>query len=172
MAVVHRARQLPGNRPGRRWRSAPARRAGLHERRASRKQTEGADLQAGTTIDQIIAAEICRDTKLPSLEMSVDRIDVVGACDHGYACAYMNCMSWRTPTTPLPSETNPRFMFERMFGVGSTAGRAAAPCRGRSQHPRRDDARKLPNFAAGSARAIAPSSASTSMPSAMSSSEL
>ena len=85
------------------------------------KQTEGADVQAGTTIDQMIAAQICRDTKLPSLEVSVDRNDVVGACDHGYACAYMNSMSWKTPTTPLPSETNPRFVFERMFGVGATA---------------------------------------------------
>ena len=85
------------------------------------KQTEGADVQAGTTIDQIIAQKICRDTKLPSLEVSVDRNDVVGACDHGYACAYMNSMSWRTPTDPLPSETNPRFVFERMFGIGATA---------------------------------------------------
>ncbi|CAN5881513.1 DUF1552 domain-containing protein [soil metagenome] len=85
------------------------------------KQTEGADVQAGTTIDQMIADKICRDTKLPSLEVSVDRNDVVGACDHGYACAYMNSMSWKTPTTPLPSETNPRFVFERMFGIGATA---------------------------------------------------
>ncbi|RPI53648.1 MAG: DUF1552 domain-containing protein [Acidobacteria bacterium] len=85
------------------------------------KQTEGADVEAGITIDQLIAEKICRDTKLPSLEVSVDRNDVVGACDHGYACAYMNSMSWRTPTSPLPSETNPRFVFERMFGVGSTA---------------------------------------------------
>ena len=85
------------------------------------KQTEGADVQAGTTIDQMIAARICLDTKLPSLEVSVDRNDVVGACDHGYACAYMNSMSWKTPTTPLPSETNPRFVFERMFGIGATA---------------------------------------------------
>ncbi len=85
------------------------------------KQTEGADVEAGTTIDQIIAQQICRDSKLPSLEVSVDRNDVVGACDHGYACAYMNSMSWSSPTTPLPSETNPRFVFERMCGVGATA---------------------------------------------------
>jgi Protein of unknown function (DUF1552) len=85
------------------------------------KQTEGADVRAGTTVDQVIAQKICRDTKLPSLEVSIDRNDVVGACDHGYACAYMNSMSWRSPTDPLPSETNPRFVFERMFGIGSTA---------------------------------------------------
>jgi Protein of unknown function (DUF1552) len=104
-----------GDVGGQHPRAAPAFMSGIHP-----KATEGADLQAGTTIDQIIAAKICQDTKLPSLETTVDRIDVVGACDHGYACAYMNCMSWRTPTTPLPSETNPRFVFERMFGVGST----------------------------------------------------
>jgi hypothetical protein len=104
-----------GDVGGQHPRSAPGFMSGFHA-----KATEGADLQAGTTIDQMIAAKICTDTRLPSLEVTVDRIDVVGACDHGYACAYMNCMSWRTPTTPLPPETNPRFVFERMFGVGST----------------------------------------------------
>jgi hypothetical protein len=85
------------------------------------KQTEGADIRNGTSFDQIIAEHICRDTKLPSLEVSVDRNDVVGACDHGYACAYMNSLSWKTPTMPLPAETNPRFVFERLFGSGDTA---------------------------------------------------
>ena len=65
------------------------------------KQTEGADVKAGTTIDQIIADHICRDTKLSSLELSVDRNDVVGACDHGYACTYMNSMSWKSPDDAL-----------------------------------------------------------------------
>jgi hypothetical protein len=85
------------------------------------KQTEGADVRAGTTIDQIIAERICRDSRLSSLELAVDRNDVVGACDHGYACSYLNSMSWKTPTMPLPAETNPRFVFERMFGSGDTA---------------------------------------------------
>jgi len=84
------------------------------------KQTEGADVRAGKTIDQYIADKICADTKLSSLEVSVDRNDVVGACDHGYACAYMNSLAWKSPTTPLPTETNPRFVFERMFGIGAT----------------------------------------------------
>ena len=78
-------------------------------------------MQAGTTIDQMIAERITRDSKLSSLELAVDRNDVVGACDHGYACAYMNSLSWKTPTTPLPAETNPRFVFERLFGGGDTA---------------------------------------------------
>ena len=90
------------------------------------KQTEGSDVRAGTTVDQFIAEKICRDTKLPSLEVSVDRNDVVGACDHGYACAYMNSLAWKSPATPLPMETNPRFVFERMFGVGATASERLA----------------------------------------------
>jgi hypothetical protein len=85
------------------------------------KQTEGADVRAGITVDQLIAGKICSDTKLPSLEVTVDRNDVVGACDLGYACAYLNSMSWKTATTPLPAESNPRFIFERMFGIGATA---------------------------------------------------
>ena len=128
MAVFTNLDNFPGTDQGdvggQHPRAAPAFMSGTHA-----KATEGADLQAGTTIDQMIAAKICTDTKLPSLELTVDRIDVVGACDHGYACAYMNCMSWRTPTTPLPSETNPRFVFERMFGVGSTAEERSARAR-------------------------------------------
>ena len=128
MAVFTNLDNFPGTDQGdvggQHPRAAPAFMSGTHA-----KATEGADLQAGTTIDQMIAAKICTDTKLPSLELTVDRIDVVGACDHGYACAYMNCMSWRTPTMPLPSETNPRFVFERMFGVGSTAEERLARAR-------------------------------------------
>ncbi len=104
-----------GDTGGQHPRAAPAFMSSVHP-----KQTEGADVAAGTTVDQMIAARICRDSKLPSLELSVDRNDVVGACDHGYACAYMNSISWKTPTMPLPAETNPRFVFERMFGSGDT----------------------------------------------------
>ena len=110
-----------GDSGGQHPRAAPAFMSCVHP-----KQTEGADVQAGTTFDQLIAARISRDVKLSSLEVAVDRNDVVGACDHGYACAYMNSMSWKTPTMPLPAETNPRFVFERLFGSGDSAeGRAA-----------------------------------------------
>jgi len=105
-----------GDSGGQHPRAAPAFMSCVHP-----KQTEGADVMAGTTIDQMIARQICRDSKLSSLEVAIDRNDVVGACDHGYACAYMNSMSWKTPTMPLPSETNPRFVFERLFGSGDTA---------------------------------------------------
>jgi hypothetical protein len=104
-----------GDSGGQHPRAAPAFMSCVHP-----KQTEGADVQAGTTIDQLIAQHISRDAKLSSLEVAVDRNDVVGACDHGYACAYMNSMSWKSPTMPLPAETNPRFVFERLFGSGDT----------------------------------------------------
>src|SRR3984893_5637159 len=88
---------------------------------AHAKQTEGADVRAGTSMDQIAARELCKDLKLSSLELGLERNDVVGACDHDYACAYMDSLSWKTPTMPLPTETNPRFVFERLFGSGDTA---------------------------------------------------
>jgi hypothetical protein len=81
------------------------------------KRTEGADVQAGKTIDQIAADVLCRDTPLRSLELSAeDFSNSVGTCDIGYACSYVNTLSWRTPTTPLPMQTNPRVVFERLFG--------------------------------------------------------
>src|SRR6266536_1927887 len=116
-----------GDSGGQHPRAAPAFMSCVHP-----KQTEGADVQAGTTMDQMIAQQISRDVKLSSLELAVDRNDVVGACDHGYACAYMNSMSWKTPTTPLPAETNPRFVFERLFGTGDSAEERAV----RSQEDR------------------------------------
>ena len=79
----------------------------------------------GTSLDQIIAGKIGGDTVFPSLEIGTeDFTGYVGACDVGYSCAYMNTISWKTPTTPMPMETNPRVVFERMFGrPGSTEER-------------------------------------------------
>ncbi|HEY1304770.1 MAG TPA: DUF1552 domain-containing protein, partial [Vicinamibacterales bacterium] len=86
------------------------------------KRTDGADIQAGTTIDQLAAAQIGQDTLLPSLELAVeDYSGLVGSCDVGFSCTYMNTISWRTPTTPMPMEINPRVVFDRMFGDGATA---------------------------------------------------
>ncbi len=84
------------------------------------KRTEGADVRLGVTADQIAAAELGQDTQLASLELALETIDLVGNCDSGYSCAYMNTLSWRTPTTPLPVETDPRKVFRRMFGAGGT----------------------------------------------------
>ncbi len=86
------------------------------------KRTDGADILAGTTIDQIAAEKIGQDTLLPSLELAIeDYSGLVGSCDVGFSCTYMNTISWRTPTTPMPMEINPRVVFDRMFGDGSTA---------------------------------------------------
>lgn len=85
------------------------------------KPTDGADYELGITVDQIAANAIGRGTRLPSLELATDFNYVVGNCDNGYACVYMNTLAWLTPTTPLPTEANPRVVFERMFGDGGTA---------------------------------------------------
>jgi hypothetical protein len=85
------------------------------------KRTDGPDFRAGTSIDQIVAAEIGRDTIFPSLEVATeDFTGLQGTCDPGYSCAYMNTLSWRSPTSPLPMEINPRVVFERLFGQGGT----------------------------------------------------
>jgi hypothetical protein len=85
------------------------------------KRTDGADIRAGTTIDQIAAQKIGQQTLLPSLELAIeDYSGLVGSCDVGFSCTYMNTISWRTPTTPMPMEINPRVVFDRMFGDGST----------------------------------------------------
>ena len=84
------------------------------------KRTDGADILAGTTIDQIAASKIGQDTLLPSLELAIeDYSGLVGSCDVGFSCTYMNTISWRTPTSPMPMEINPRVVFDRMFGDGA-----------------------------------------------------
>jgi len=89
------------------------------------KRTEAEDFLAGTSLDQMIAKQIGGDTVYPSIELGTeDFTGYVGACDVGYSCAYMNTLSWKSPTQPLPIETNPRVVFERMFGrPGSTEER-------------------------------------------------
>ena len=90
------------------------------------KATDGPDYELGTTADQIAAAHIGRTTSLPSLELATDFNYTVGNCDNGYACVYMNTLAWSSPTTPLPTEANPRVVFERMFGDGGTAAERQA----------------------------------------------
>jgi hypothetical protein len=91
------------------------------------KPTQGVDAYAGVTADQIAARELGQDTLLPSLELATeDHSGLIGACDRDYGCIYMNTLSWRTPTTPLPMEINPRRVFERMFGQGGSPQQRAA----------------------------------------------
>jgi hypothetical protein len=93
------------------------------------KFTDGSDYEMGITVDQIAAKRIGATTSLPSLELATDFNYVVGNCDNGYACVYMNTLSWSTPTTPLPTEADPRVVFERMFGDGGTAAERKAELR-------------------------------------------
>jgi len=81
------------------------------------KKTSGADIHAGVSADQIIAMQHGSATKFASIELGCEDSRTVGACDSGYSCAYQNSVSWRTPTSPMPPETNPRIVFERMFGT-------------------------------------------------------
>jgi hypothetical protein len=91
------------------------------------KHTESSDYHLGTTVDQVAAKQMGRDRQLPSLELSMDLNPLAGVCNNGYACVYQNCLSWSSPTTPLPSEAHPRIVFERLFGEGESAdGRRAA----------------------------------------------
>ena len=82
------------------------------------KRTEGADVRGGKTIDQVAAEVLGRDTQLRSLELAAEDFTAVGGCDIGYSCSYVNTLSWRTATNPLPMQTDPRVVFERLFGEG------------------------------------------------------
>ncbi len=106
---------LTGEGPGEHARAAATFLTGVHP-----KKTEGADLRAGTSIDQIVAREFRKHTQLASLEVALDSTDVVGTCDTGYSCAYSNTLCWSSPTTPVPMENKPRAVFERLFGDSDT----------------------------------------------------
>ena len=108
--------------------SAPGEEVGVHERPCGAyltgvhpKWTDGDDVRNGVSLDQIIANKFRTETQLASLELSLDAAGIVGACEKGWSCAYINTLSWQSPTTPLPMEHNPRRVFERLFGdLGST----------------------------------------------------
>ncbi len=84
------------------------------------KKTEGADIHAGISADQIAAKALANETQFGSLEIGLEENYLAGGCDSGYSCAYTNTISWRGPTTPNPSEISPRAVFERLFGDGET----------------------------------------------------
>jgi hypothetical protein len=83
------------------------------------KKTAGADIHAGISIDQAIAGKVGHLTRFPSLELTCDAVRKSGNCDSGYSCAYQYNLSWRSPTTPVAPEPNPRLLFERLFGSGN-----------------------------------------------------
>ena len=107
----HQANEL-GDGPGDHARAGATFLTGVHC-----KKTSGADIRAGISADQIVAFKTVGETRFPSLELGCEDSRLVGACDSGYSCAYQNSIAWRTPTSPLPPETNPRGVFERLFGA-------------------------------------------------------
>jgi Protein of unknown function (DUF1552) len=99
--------------------------AGVHARASTRfmthvipKRAQGSEISAGMSTDQIAAAEFGKHTQLASLELAIEGRDFAGSCDAGYSCAYTNTISWRSASTPLPMENDPRALFERLFGEG------------------------------------------------------
>jgi hypothetical protein len=83
------------------------------------RKTAGADIRAGISVDQVAAAKIGKLTRFPSLELSCDRGRLAGECDSGYSCAYQFNIAWKSPTTPMAPEIDPRHVFERFFSAGS-----------------------------------------------------
>ena len=89
------------------------------------KLTSGADVFASVSMDQLAAQELGKETQLASLELGIESNAMVGSCDGGASCAYTNTIAWRTPTTPLPIENDPRAVFERLFGTSGSTDAAA-----------------------------------------------
>jgi hypothetical protein len=109
--VANGARALAGEGAGEHARASATFLSGVHP-----KKTEGTDLRAGITVDQLVAKELGTQSQLASLEVAMDSTEVVGTCDTGYSCAYSNTLCWRSETTPIPMENQPRAVFERLFG--------------------------------------------------------
>lgn len=100
-----------GDGPGDHARSASAFLTGAHP-----VKTGGVDIRVGQSVDQVAAEKVGRKTRLPSIELGTEGGRNAGQCDSGYSCAYSNNISWKTATTPMAKEINPRLVFERMFG--------------------------------------------------------
>ncbi len=112
------------------------------------KKTAGSDIYAGISLDQIAAQHIGKSTRFASLELSTDPHRKSGGCDSGYSCAYESNLAWRTATSPLSPESNPRLVFERLFGSG-THGQ-----RGDSLVQRRVQQRSILDFVMEDAKAV------------------
>ncbi|MGA0039499.1 MAG: DUF1552 domain-containing protein [Pirellulales bacterium] len=112
------------------------------------RKTAGADIKAGVSVDQVAASVIGTATRFPSLELSCDASRKSGNCDSGYSCAYSFNMSWRSENQPATAETNPRLVFERLFGAGSGHERAA------SLAARQQEQKSILDFVLGEARGL------------------
>lgn len=110
--LAHGNANALGDGPGDHARAAACYLTGVHPRK-----TAGGDIHNGVSVDQIAARHFAELSRLPSLELGCDDSRTVGNCDSGYSCAYTNSLSWSGPTTPMPPESNPRLVFERLFGA-------------------------------------------------------
>jgi hypothetical protein len=90
------------------------------------KQTQGSDVEVGTSLDQIYAQRFGQDTPIPSMQLCIENIDQAGSCAYGYACVYMDTISWASPTQPLPMVRDPRAVFDQLFGLGGTPAQRSA----------------------------------------------
>ena len=142
--LAHRNGEALGDGPGDHARAGASWLTGAHP-----KKTRGADIRNGWSIDQVLAEAIGQTTPLPSLEIGLEDVRMVGGCDSGYSCAYSNTISWSSPTTPLPYESNPRRVFERLFGDGETTDPEARAIRLRQD-------RSLLDFVLGDTQRLAP----------------
>jgi Protein of unknown function (DUF1552) len=84
------------------------------------KQTQGSDLHAGVSLDQIFANKYGQETPIPSMQLCIENVDQAGGCSYGYSCAYTDSISWSSPSQPLPMIRDPRLVFDQLFGVGAT----------------------------------------------------
>jgi hypothetical protein len=84
------------------------------------KQTQGSDVRAGTSLDQLYAEKFGQDTPIPSMQLCIENVDQAGGCSYGYSCVYTDSISWASPTEPLPMIRDPRVVFDQLFGVGAT----------------------------------------------------
>jgi hypothetical protein len=90
------------------------------------RQTQGSDLHAGTSLDQLVAQKYGHETAIPSMQLCIENVDQAGGCFYGYSCAYTDSISWASPNEPLPMVRDPRLVFDQLFGVGATAAQRAA----------------------------------------------
>ena len=90
------------------------------------KQTQGSDLHAGVSIDQIFAKKYGQETPIPSMQLCIENVDQAGGCSYGYSCTYTDSISWASPERPLPMTRDPRTVFDQLFGVGATPAARAA----------------------------------------------
>ena len=90
------------------------------------RQTQGSDLHAGTSLDQLVAQAFGAETPIPSMQLCIENVDQAGGCFYGYSCAYTDSISWASPSEPLPMIRDPRLVFDQLFGVGATPEQRAA----------------------------------------------